>query len=771
MANAFDPGSEQWLPSTFKDDDDIFAIDEDRIQLEEDSIQYLANLIQMHLDQKKQNFEGDSGEDFEEDEVTYSCNSIAVQLAKSRFHDLACTRSGMRVLEELFHHEIRDFPNPEEDVIRGAVIALQSLLILGTQVGVKGRIEDQRRLVSHLMEEAFQNRDDLQMSMNEYWDQISVKKLKHNVDTAAGIQILGALNKKRSSQGAFDLLTQIGAFGKHEDIALLRSGFPIHLTEEEERAAKETEEDDRDPDNILGLRKDLRHLKVYTIDGESTSEIDDGLSVELITKSDGSKRNRIWIHIADADRWGSMDTAVFEAAERRVTSLYLATGTTYMFPSSLSSGVMSLRAECDSCALSLALELNEDGSIDEETLFITPSLINVNYRLSFDEVDEMLDYGVGYFEEWELGAFLSEANKRRKFRIANGSTESFVPMPIPRYQLSVTPDDERNDVSIKLDIESTHNAGVNQSEAVLDSSKLDDFASPVSSGFLLVTEMMILAGEAMGKLKPALERSTMNNQSQQLPVLDNELNLPYRTQPKADLQERYQELTTLNSLREKSLWYCHAWFARRFFEPVRILSNPGPHTGLGLDCYVQWTSPIRRFSDLQVHAAVKRYLRIRRINNMMLHGMPIPQDLRPADIGCSVPKEIEESIDNNGKYTEYDLGDMESDRERFAISYKKGLGYIRASRIVQRKSNEYWLFEYIRRMTEKSESEVAFRATVLACVNPSRLQYAVYINELGLEHRYLSQKGQLLTGEIIWLKVASVNPRHGLLTFTLASNK
>lgn len=88
---------------------------------------------------------------------------------------------------------------------------------------------------------------------------------------------------------------------------------------------------------------------------------------------------------------------------------------------------MSLRADCDSHALSLGVELNDDGSIDEKTITVTPSLIKVDYRLTYDEVDEMLEMGVGYFEEWELGALLSEANKRRGFRISKGSTEGFVP--------------------------------------------------------------------------------------------------------------------------------------------------------------------------------------------------------------------------------------------------------------------------------------------------------------------------------------------------------
>jgi exoribonuclease II len=84
---------------------------------------------------------------------------------------------------------------------------------------------------------------------------------------------------------------------------------------------------------LLGLREDLRHQKIYTIDSASTSEIDDGLSVEAIRKEDGSENLRFWIHIADADRWATRDSKVFQIAKGRGTSLYLPYGSIPMFPS------------------------------------------------------------------------------------------------------------------------------------------------------------------------------------------------------------------------------------------------------------------------------------------------------------------------------------------------------------------------------------------------------------------------------------------------------
>ena len=353
---------------------------------------------------------------------------------------------------------------------------------------------------------------------------------------------------------------------------------------------------------------------------------------------------------------------------------------------------------------------------------------------------------------------LSEANKRRNFRIENGSTEGFVPMPIPQADIRVeSKEDAEDGIDIILKIEASHNAGLNQSSSLLNTNpaNVDEFAPPVSSSFLLVTEMMIMSGEAMGKFKSKVEKTSTRNK---FGSSDDELNLPFRTQAKPDFSQRYQELNTLASLKERG--YCHAWYARRFFQPVKVLKESKPHYGLGLDCYVQWSSPIRRFGDLQVHAAVKRYLRRDKINHLIEEGKPIPSEITELDLGCSIPT----SITSNE-----DAQKLQRPIPNLEINYDRGLGYVKAARMVQKKTNEYWMFEYIRRLMETKDNDLEFEATVLACIDPERFQYAIYINELGLEHRYLSQKGYLQTGSKLLMKVNSVSPRHGLLTFSLSS--
>jgi RNB domain len=193
---------------------------------------------------------------------------------------------------------------------------------------------------------------------------------------------------------------------------------------------------------------------------------------------------------------------------------------------------MSLTMNKDACALSLGVELNDDGSIDDSTIMITPSLIRVSYRLTYDEVDEMLEEGIGYSEEWELGALLAKATTRRNYRIGQGSTEGFIPRQIPQRSISVSKDGSCPDgVKIDITVEATHNSGLNGTcgAEVSDSFSNHQLVEPLSSAFTLVTETMILAGEAIGKWK-LLQGGSLLNGDDRVGSFRNELRLPFRVQ-------------------------------------------------------------------------------------------------------------------------------------------------------------------------------------------------------------------------------------------------
>jgi hypothetical protein len=198
----------------------------------------------------------------------------------------------------------------------------------------------------------------------------------------------------------------------------------------------------------------------------------------------------------------------------------------------MSSETMSLHAWEDKYALSLGVELNEDGSINPSSVILTSSIINVDYRLTYDQVDEMLDEGVGYVEEWQLGALLEAATKRRSHRVNRGSTEGMVPFPIPKGMVTANFDNTLGDYDISLRIETTHNSGANitSGDEVCDA-HYDPYCTPVSSSQLIVTEMMILAGEAIGNWKMEQEAKQEGNEvNDDVFQLPNELKLPFRRQ-------------------------------------------------------------------------------------------------------------------------------------------------------------------------------------------------------------------------------------------------
>jgi exoribonuclease R len=213
----------------------------------------------------------------------------------------------------------------------------------------------------------------------------------------------------------------------------------------------------------------------------------------------------------------------------------------------------------------------------------------------------------------------------------------------------------------------------------------------------------------------------------------------------------------MNSLLETNAGkgLCHAWYSRRFLESVSISQVPTPHSGLGLDCYVQWTSPIRRFSDLQVHASVKRYMRRRRVYDLMQRREPIPEGVSSLDLGISPLSP------HQGLFLGRSIAANDLDND---LDYLEGLGLIAAGKKLQRLSQQYWLFEYIRRRKE-ANPETSFNVVVLGCVDPDKHQFAIYVKELGLEHRYISPAGRLEAGSEFRVKVDNVAPRSGLLSF------
>ncbi|NDJ17086.1 ribonuclease catalytic domain-containing protein [Myxacorys almedinensis] len=358
---------------------------------------------------------------------------------------------------------------------------------------------------------------------------------------APALETLTALKRPETPQAAFGLLVELGIWSPHENLAVRRSQVPTHFSTKVLQVTHhrlESPPDDLDPNRL-----DLTHLKVYTIDDESTREIDDGLSLE--TLPDG--RERLWIHIADPTRWITPGDELDLEARRRCTTIYLPTGMIPMFPSELATGDMSLNPGKISCALSFGVILDEAGAVEDYS--IHASLIKSTYRLTYEDVDEMVQLGVQ--AESELEAIAQWAKRRQAWRQSQGS----IAIHMPESSIKVQGD------TVTIDV-------------------LEDSISRQ-----LVAEMMILAGEVAARYA----------QTHQLP-------LPFRSQPQPELPSE-EELLLLPA------GPVRACAIRRCMPRSEVTITAARHASLGLDTYTQVTSPIRRYSDLLAHFQIKSHLR------------------------------------------------------------------------------------------------------------------------------------------------------------------
>ncbi|MEO1376669.1 MAG: ribonuclease R family protein [Cyanobacteria bacterium J06635_10] len=355
------------------------------------------------------------------------------------------------------------------------------------------------------------------------------------------LETMTMLDRTATPQGAFQLLVDLGWWSSNENLFLRRSSIPVQFPSKVIDVAHERlNAPPPDPDKN---RLDLTNLKVYTVDDETTTEIDDGLSWEMLPDN----RERVWVHIADPTRWLVPEDELDLDARKRGSTVYLPTGMVPMFPEILATGPMSLVQGEICCALSFGIILNETGAVEDYS--IHASLIKPTYRLTYEDVDDILESGVR--EEPEIAALGKWAKTRKSWRYEQGA----ISISMPEATIKVK-DDE---VNIEV---------------------LDD-----SHSRQLVAEMMILAGEV------AANYGKINN-----------IPLPFRGQPQPELPPE-EELLLLPA------GFVRACAMRRCMPKSEMSINPLRHAGLGLENYTQATSPIRRYSDLLTHFQIKAHLR------------------------------------------------------------------------------------------------------------------------------------------------------------------
>ena len=394
------------------------------------------------------------------------------------------------------------------------------------------------------------------------------------------IEVLGA----QDAPGV-DMLSVVRALGIPED-------FSEKVLNQAQRVAAAVSEGD------CAGRRDLRSLYMVTIDGEDAKDLDDAVSL--------TAENGVWrlgVHIADVANYVQENSALDWAAKERGTSVYLADRVIPMLPRTLSNGICSLNAGEDRLALSCLMDIDEKGNIGSYE--IVESVICVNRRMSYSEVQKVLDgdetaregcmEAVPMLEEM---ARLSQA--LRKKRRERGAVDFDFPESKIRLDAEGNPVEivpyERNDATKLIeDFMLAANETVAQHFYWLELPFLyrvhdtpDGDRMKELAVFLQNFGYRLHLGGS-GKKKGGKGKGGISAQDVQVH--------PKQLQKLLDQIEGTPEEAMLARLILRSM-------RRAFYSP----EGTG-HFGLAASCYCHFTSPIRRYPDLQIHRIIKEFLR------------------------------------------------------------------------------------------------------------------------------------------------------------------
>ncbi len=211
----------------------------------------------------------------------------------------------------------------------------------------------------------------------------------------------------------FPVLVRLGEFSENENIEIHRHEVPVEFSDSVK--AKATGLVASSEDFLANTRrKDLTDLPVMTIDGQSTLDYDDALSLEMC-----KDHFRLGIHISDVGHFIKKGSLIDLAGSERGSSIYTPDRRIPMLPADLAEGLCSLKAGNRRPAISLMVRIDSRAEIMDWEIFA--SVINVTDQLTYYEVNMMAD------ENPDIGALLSIAENFRRKRLAAGAVQITLP--------------------------------------------------------------------------------------------------------------------------------------------------------------------------------------------------------------------------------------------------------------------------------------------------------------------------------------------------------
>ena len=353
--------------------------------------------------------------------------------------------------------------------------------------------------------------------------------------------------------------------------------FPEKVLNQAERVAQPVSSAD------MAGRKDVRSWQMVTIDGEDAKDLDDAIT---LTKKDGIYT--LGVHIADVTNYVQEGSALDREALKRGTSVYLADRVIPMLPHVLSNGMCSLNAKEDRLALSCIMKIDDKGNVlDHE---IAETVVCVDERMTYTSVKKILDEQdpeechryealVPMFQLMkELSQILREKRHKR----------GAIDFDFPEAKMIL--DEQGTPVEIKAYDRNVATKIIEDFMLLANETVAEDY-------FWQEIPFVYRVHEAPDEEKMKKLMTFIQNFGYTMHISKGQVIRPKEVQKLLDKIEGTPEEAMLSRLALRSM-------KQAKYKP----ENEG-HFGLATQYYTHFTSPIRRYPDLQIHRIIKDNLR------------------------------------------------------------------------------------------------------------------------------------------------------------------
>ena len=351
--------------------------------------------------------------------------------------------------------------------------------------------------------------------------------------------------------------------------------FPHNVLQEAELLPEQISQ------NEIDRRLDLRNEKIFTIDGADAKDLDDAISIKVNEKGNFV----LGVHIADVTHYVREKGKLDKEALKRVTSVYLVDKVIPMLPEKLSNNVCSLHPNTDKLTLSVIMEIDHKGDVINYD--IKESIINTCARMTYTQVSDILEnkdevlikqyehVAEQFFIAEELMTILRKKRERR----------GMIDLDIPETQVFLDPVNSSN----VLDIKPYERRVANK----------------------LIEEFMIVTNETVSTHfywleMPFVYRVHETPDGEKMIKFNNFIET-FGYSVKGDLENVHPKTLQkiLNKVKDKPESKAISTIMLRSLKHARYTPEALGHFGLASEYYSHFTSPIRRYPDLQIHRIIK----------------------------------------------------------------------------------------------------------------------------------------------------------------------